>query len=70
MVKLPNEIVGRALSDSDFRKRLFEEPAATLLAEGVEASPETVAALQNIDPLVIERFVEDAGGAAGANAMD
>jgi hypothetical protein len=44
------ELIGRALTDKEFRDRLLQSPEATLNAEGYEATPEVVEAIKSANP--------------------
>jgi len=57
--KAQEEIIGRAVVDPDFRKRLLADPEGTIAAEGYSASPEFIAQLKAMD--------SEAAAAAAAN---
>lgn len=69
MIKLPHEIIGRAIADEDFRKRLFSEPANTLADAGVEVDDDTLKQLEALDLETVERMLEAAGDQAGKAAI-
>ncbi|MDC3961297.1 Franean1_4349 family RiPP [Polyangium jinanense] len=48
--KSVEELIGRALTDVEFRKKLLAAPEATLTAEGYEAVPEVIEAIKNANP--------------------
>ena len=68
MIKLPHDVIGKAVADSDFRHRLFGDPRATLADEGVEVDEATLQGLEALDIEVVEKMLADAGGALGAAA--
>ena len=68
MITLPPEVVGRALSDAEFRAKLFDDPKAALAEVGVEATPEVVEGLGKLDRKVVESFIDNLGDAVGDNA--
>jgi len=68
MIQLPPDIIGKAISDAEFRKALFDDPQGALSAAGFEASPEIVAALNKLDRAAVEAFVSSLGDAVGDNA--
>ena len=65
MIKLPNEIMGRAISDAEFRKSLFADPEGTLKAANVSVDAATLAALKNLDPKAVDAYLGNAGAAVG-----
>ncbi len=65
MIKLPHETIGKAIADADFRKRLLEDPRATLAADGVKADDDTISQIEALDPATVEKMLSDAGGALG-----
>lgn len=68
MIQLPPEVIGKAISDPEFRKNLFEDPATTLSSVGFPANPDLVDALQKLDRGAVEAFVASLGDAVGDNA--
>ncbi|MCO4774008.1 MAG: hypothetical protein KDA24_28505 [Deltaproteobacteria bacterium] len=68
MITLPPEVVGRALSDADFREKLFDDPKAALAELGVEATPEVIDGIGKLDREVVESFIGSLGDAVGDNA--
>lgn len=48
------ELIGRAIIDADFRKRLLADPQGTIEAEGFEVEPELIEQLKGIDPAAAE----------------
>ncbi|HZF52409.1 MAG TPA: Franean1_4349 family RiPP [Polyangiaceae bacterium] len=49
MSKTLNELIGRAVTDPDFRMRLFNDPERTLADDGYELSPEVIEKLKSLD---------------------
>ncbi len=48
--KSVEELIGRALTDMEFRSKLLSAPEATLAAEGYEVGPEVIEAIKNANP--------------------
>lgn len=65
MIKLPHEVIGKAVADADFRSRLLSDPRATLAAEGVTTDDATISKIGALDPATVEKMLADAGGALG-----
>ena len=59
MSRTYEEMIGRAVTDADFRNRLLRDPDATLAAEGYEVAPEILLKLKNIDPSAAEAAARD-----------
>ena len=68
MIRLPPEIIGRAMSDVDFRKSLFADPRKTLEQAGLKADDEIVAAINKLDETAVEEFIAGLGDAVGDRA--
>jgi hypothetical protein len=49
-------VVDKVLSDTAFCAKLVADPAQTLSAMGVDATPEVVAALKGLDPAALQRL--------------
>lgn len=49
MQKSLNELIGRAVLDPNFRRRLFEDPEQTLAEEGYDLGPEIIEKFKNLD---------------------
>jgi hypothetical protein len=49
-----DSLIGRAVIDPDFRRRLLTDPEATIAAEGYEVSPEIMGQLKGMDPAAAE----------------
>jgi hypothetical protein len=64
-----DQLMTRLLSDRDFAAALAADPESSLRANGVEPTPEMIAALKGLDPASIGRlaaaFGQSAAGAAG-----
>ena len=64
-----NELVGRAIVDQDFRKKLLTDPDKVIKDEGFDIAPEILAKLKAIDPVAAEAAVskleENFGDPAG-----
>jgi hypothetical protein len=65
MIKLPPEIIGKAVADSNYRDRLLADPRATLKADGVNVDDATVDAIAALDADKVDKMLADAGGALG-----
>jgi hypothetical protein len=48
--KSVEELIGRALTDKEFRDRLLASPEATLKAEGYDVAPEVIEAIKSANP--------------------
>lgn len=68
MIKLPHEVIGRAIADEDFRKRLFDDPKKTLSSIGVTVDDETIGQLAALDPATVEKMLKAAGDQLGQAA--
>lgn len=53
------ELIGRAVVDADFRKRLLENPEAVVKAEGYEIDAATLAQIKSVDPAAAEAATSD-----------
>lgn len=58
MEKIPPELIGRAVQDPEFRRRLLADPKEAVAAEGYELDEEQIEALQQLDPEAIDKAVE------------
>lgn len=54
MSKGLNELIGRAVTDPDFRQQLLTDPEGTVKAGGYEIPTETMDQLKQIDPSAAE----------------
>jgi DNA-binding MurR/RpiR family transcriptional regulator len=62
MEQIPPELIGRAVQDPDFRRRLLSNPKEAVAAEGYELDQEQIEALQQLDPEAIDRAIEALAG--------
>lgn len=53
------ELIGRAVVDADFRKRLLEDPDAVIAAEGYEIDAATLEQIKSVDPDAAEAATGD-----------
>jgi len=53
------ELIGRAITDKDFRQRLLKDPEGTIRAEGFVVDAETLAKLKQIDPVAAEEAAKN-----------
>jgi hypothetical protein len=58
MGQLPPELIGRAVQDADFRRRLLDDPQQVVKAEGYELEPDQIEALQRLDPRAIDEAID------------
>jgi hypothetical protein len=49
-------VVGKAVTDAEFCKKLVKDPEGTLKAAGVKATPEMVNALKSIDANAVQKL--------------
>lgn len=54
-----DELIGRVMSDAEFRTKLLEKPEETLRAEGYDASPETIEAIRGVSSADIDALARD-----------
>jgi hypothetical protein len=52
--KSQEELIGRAVIDPEFRKRLLSDPEGTIRAEGYEVDQDFLDQLKSIDPEAAE----------------
>jgi len=57
MAKDREALIGRAVTDDAFRRRLLADPEGTLKAEGYDVDPAVVAQLRTIDPTAADAAV-------------
>lgn len=57
--ELSNELIGRVLTDSDFRASLLKDPEGTLKAEGIEVDPAIVEAISGMDAEALDHAIAD-----------
>lgn len=58
MDKIPPELIGRAIQDADFRRRLLADPESAVKAEGYALDRDQIEALQELDPEAIDEAIE------------
>ncbi len=58
MEQIPPELIGRAVQDPDFRRRLLADPEEAVAAEGYELDEDQIEALQQLDPEAIDKAIE------------
>ncbi len=58
MDKIPPELIGRAIQDADFRRRLLADPESAVTAEGYALDQDQIEALQELDPEAIDEAIE------------
>lgn len=58
MDQIPPELVGRAIQDPEFRRRLLSDPEAVVQAEGWELSSAQIQALRDLDPRAVEEAID------------
>ncbi len=61
-------VVNRALSEESFCQALADDPEGTLRSEGVEPTPEMIAALQGLDAESIQKLAAAFGKEQAAAA--
>jgi hypothetical protein len=59
MAKGKEELIGRAVVDADFRKRLLADPDGTIAAEGYEIDDELLAQIKSVDAAAAEAATAD-----------
>jgi hypothetical protein len=55
-------LITKVLSDDQFAQELVSDPQATLVANGIEPSPQILGALKGIDVASIRRLAKAFGG--------
>lgn len=58
MERIPPELVGRAVQDPEFRRRLLTDPATAIEGTGYELDQDQIDALTALDSGAVERAVE------------
>jgi anaerobic selenocysteine-containing dehydrogenase len=61
-----DHLMNKLLNDRNFAAALVADPDGTLRANGVEPTPEMVAALQGLEPAAVERLANAFGKSAAA----
>lgn len=54
-----DEMIGRAITDPEFRGKLIKDPKGTIAAEGYEVADEVVTKLEAIDGSAADAAVQD-----------
>lgn len=54
--KAVENLIGRLVTDREFRRRFFEEPAAACLDESIDVTPRELQAVARLEPAVLEQF--------------
>lgn len=58
MEQLPPELVGRAIQDTEFRRRLLAEPEDVVAAEGYDLTEAQMEAIRNLDADAVEEAID------------
>jgi hypothetical protein len=58
MEQLPPELVGRAIQDVEFRRRLLADPASVVASEGFDLTEEQIQGLENLDAEAVDEAIE------------
>lgn len=58
MDKIPPELIGRAIQDSEFRRMLLSDPQAVAASTGYELDEDQIEALLALDPEQVEAAIE------------
>jgi hypothetical protein len=58
MEQLPPELVGRAIQDTEFRRRLLAEPEDVVAAEGYDLSETQMEAIRNLDASAVDEAID------------
>jgi hypothetical protein len=58
MEQLPPELVGRAIQDTEFRRRLLAEPEHVVVAEGYDLTEAQMEAIRNLDADAVEEAID------------
>lgn len=56
--QIPPELIGRAVQDADFRRRLLDDPEAAVMAEGYQLEPEQIEALKRLDARAVDAAID------------
>jgi hypothetical protein len=65
MEKIPPELIGRAIQDPEFRRRLFDDPRGAVADTGYELDDHQIEALKALDADAIDEAVTALAGSAG-----
>jgi hypothetical protein len=58
MEQLPPELVGRAIQDTEFRRRLLAEPEGVVAAEGYDLTEAQMEAIRNLDAEAVDEAID------------
>lgn len=58
MEQLPPELVGRAIQDTEFRRRLLAEPERVVAAEGYDLTEAQMEAIRDLDADAVEEAID------------
>ncbi len=58
MDQIPPELVGKAIQDPDFRRRLLSDPETVVRAEGWDLTEDQMQALRDLDPRAVEEAID------------
>ena len=58
MEQIPPELIGRAIQDPDFRRRLLADPENAVKDSGYEFDQDQIEALRELDPEAIDEAIE------------
>lgn len=58
MEQLPPELVGRAIQDAEFRRRLLADPGSVARTEGYDLTEAQIETLQNLDVGAVDEAIE------------
>lgn len=58
MEQLPPELVGRAIQDTEFRRRLLADPESVVAAEGYDLTESQMEAVRNLDADVVDEAID------------
>lgn len=62
MEKIPHEIIGKAITDPEFRQQLLNDPDAAIAVSGYELDEDQMEALRNLDSEAVDRAIEELVG--------
>jgi len=57
MGQIPPELIGRAVQDAEFRRKLLDDPQQVVAAEGYELEPGQIEALQRLDRRAVDEAI-------------
>lgn len=58
MEQLPPELVGRAIQNAEFRRRLLADPAGVVAAEGYDLTEAQMDAIRNLDAEAVDKAID------------